>query len=140
MRKTGSESRRISKDKQADTQWRLTMEARRRRRGWRLCRLPGLWRRADPAREWRTRKPPTGATRTWTASLSRTECRRWQDARAPPRLKARENGARAFIAPPLGGWEGLNQQESVTVDASGGNWHSLLTVSPFCPACPGICA
>ena len=52
----------------------------------------------------------------------------------------RENGARAFIAPPLGGWEGLNQQESVTVDASGGNWHSLLTASPFCPACPGICA
>lgn len=52
----------------------------------------------------------------------------------------RENGARAFIAPPLGGWEGLNLQESVTVDASGGNWHSLLTASPFCPACPGICA
>ena len=43
----------------------------------------------------------------------------------------RENGARAFIAPPLGGWEGLNQQESVTVDASGGNWHSLLTASPL---------
>ena len=43
------------------------------------------------------------------------------------------------IAPPLGGWEGLNLQESVTVDASGGNWHSLLTASPFCPACPGIC-
>ena len=42
--------------------------------------------------------------------------------------------ARAFIAPPLGGWEGLNLQESVTVDASGGNWHSLLTASPFCPA------
>ena len=53
---------------------------------------------------------------------------------------AREDRARAFIAPPLGGWEGLNLQESVTVDASGGNWHSLLTASPFCPACPGICA
>ena len=36
----------------------------------------------------------------------------------------REDRARAFIAPPLGGWEGLNLQESVTVDASGGNWHS----------------
>ena len=38
-------------DKQADTPWRLTLEDRRRRRGWRLCRLPGLWRRNDPARE-----------------------------------------------------------------------------------------
>ena len=66
---------------------------RRRRRGWRLCRLPGLWRRADPAREWRTRKSPTCATQTWTASLSGAECRRWQDTRASPGLKARLNAS-----------------------------------------------
>ena len=40
----------------------------------------------------------------------------------------------------LGRLGGIKLQESVTVDASGGNWHSLLTASPFCPACPGICA
>ena len=67
------------------------MEDRRRRRGWRLCRQPGLWRWADPAREWKTRKPPTCAAQTWTASLSGTECRRWQDPRAPLTLIAREN-------------------------------------------------
>ena len=100
-------------DKQADTPWRLTLEARRRRRGRRLCRLPGLWRRADPAREWRTRKPPTGATRTWTASLSGTECRRWQDARAPPRLKARENASTALsVFVPCTLWAGTHKVRS----------------------------
>ena len=100
-------------DKQADTPWRLTLEDRRRRRGWRLCRLPGLWRRADPAREWRTRKPPTGATRTWTASLSGAECRRWQDARAPPRLKARENASTALsVFVPCTLWAGTHKVRS----------------------------
>ena len=32
-----------------------------------------------------------------------------------PTVMRRENGARAFIAPPLGGWEGLNQHGGLTV-------------------------
>ena len=32
-----------------------------------------------------------------------------------PTVMRRENRARAFIAPPLGGWEGLNQHGGLTV-------------------------